>query len=84
MLKQGQNAPLSLEDQTSILYALVNGFLDDVDISKIRAFEDAFRSYMAASHSDIMAKIVETKEINDEIESGLNAALEDFKANVPY
>ena len=84
LLKQSQNSPLSLEDQTSILYALVNGYLDDVEVSKIRDFEDAFRSYMAASHSDLMAKIAETKDINDEIESGLNAALEDFKANVPY
>ncbi len=84
LLKQGQNAPLSLEDQTSILFALVNGYLDDVEITKIRDFEDTFRSYMAASHSDLMAKIVEIKDIDDEIESGLKAALEDFKANVPY
>ena len=84
LLKQGQNAPLSLQDQASILYALVNGYLDDVDISKILAFEDAFRSYMASSHSDLMAKIADIKDITDEIESGLNTALEDFKANVPY
>ena len=84
LLKQSQNSPLSLEDQTSILYALVNGYLDDVEISKIRDFEDAFRSYMAASHSDLLAKIAEVKDITDEIEDGLNAALEDFKTNVPY
>ena len=84
LLKQGQNSPLSLEDQASILFALVNGHLDDVEISKILAFEAAFRSYMAANHSDLMAKIADIKDITDEIESGLNAALEDFKANVPY
>ena len=84
LLKQGQNSPISLEDQASILFALVNGHLDDVEISKILAFEAAFRSYMAASHSDLMAKIADVKDITDEIESGLNAALEDFKANVPY
>ena len=84
LLKQGQNSPISLEDQASILFALVNGHLDDVEISKILAFESAFRSYMAASHSDLMAKIADVKDITDEIESGLNAALEDFKANVPY
>ena len=55
-----------------------------MEISKILAFEAAFRSYMAASHSDLMAKIADVKDITDEIESGLNAALEDFKANVPY
>ncbi|MCH8061242.1 MAG: F0F1 ATP synthase subunit alpha [Chloroflexi bacterium] len=84
LLKQGQNSPLSVEDQTSILFALVNGYLDDVEISKIIPFEDAFRSYMAASHSDLMAKIADVKDITDEIESGLRAALEDFKTNVPY
>ena len=84
LLKQGQNSPISLEDQASILFALVNGHLDDVEISKILAFEAAFRSYMAANHSDLMAKIADIKDITDEIESGLNAALEDFKANVPY
>ena len=39
LLKQGQNAPLSLENQTSILFALVNGHLDDVEISRILPFE---------------------------------------------
>ena len=84
ILKQGQNAPLSMQQQASIMYALTNGLLDDVEIPRISAFEAGFYSYMASNHPDILDNIAEAKDITSEIEEALKAAIENFKANVPY
>ena len=83
VLKQGQNVPEPVEHQVCILYALVNGFLDDVEISKVQGFGEALRGYMDASHPEVLRNIAEVKELNDDIETALSKALEEFKASVP-
>ncbi|MDA1189267.1 MAG: F0F1 ATP synthase subunit alpha [Chloroflexi bacterium] len=84
VLKQGQNDPMSLEQQVTIMYALVNGLLDDVEISKIQAFEAALHSYMASNQPDLMKQIADKKEISDEIGTKLRSAIEECKKTVPY
>jgi F-type H+-transporting ATPase subunit alpha len=84
ILKQDQNAPISMEQQAAILYALANGYLDDVEIEKVRAFEAAFASYFASNQPDLLASIAETRDIAGDNEEALKAAIDDFKANVPY
>ena len=84
VLKQGQNEPLALEHQVCILYALVNGFLDDVDVGKVQGFEEALRGFMTASHPELLERIAEVKDLNEEIEETLRKALEECKASVPY
>ena len=84
VLKQGQNVPLAVEQQVSIMYALVNGHLDDVEIPRVRSFEDAFHSFMKSNHPEVLAGIAGEGRLNEEIESSLNAAIEEFKASVPY
>ena len=66
------------------LFAAEKGFLDDVDLNKIVDFEQALIAYMRASHADLMDRINETAEYNDEIEAALNKAVEDFRANSAY
>ena len=83
VLKQGQNVPVPVEHQVCILYALVNGFLDDVEISKVQGFGEALSGYMDASHPEVLRNIAEVKELNDEIDKALRKALEEFKASVP-
>ena len=80
VLKQPVNKPLSLAQQVSILYALNNGYLDDVPISRIRAFEDGFHRYMETAHPEIGRSIMETKDITKETEEALKKAIEEFKA----
>ena len=46
ILKQGQNVPQSMEQQVCVLYALVNGQLDDVEIPKVQDFSRAFQSFL--------------------------------------
>ena len=84
VLKQGQNVPLAVEKQVSMIYALVNGFLDDVEIDRVISFENAFHSYMDANHPDLLTTIRDERSISDETGEALNAALQDFKDSVPY
>lgn len=84
ILKQGQNSPLPMEQQAVVLYALANGFLDDVDIAKVQAFEAAFMSYLASNQRALLDQIAEVKDISGDLEDSLKAAIEDFKVNVPY
>ena len=84
ILKQGQNSPLPMEQQAAILYALANGYLDDVDIPRVASFEAAFMSYFASNQRDLLTQIADVKDVSGDIEDALKAAIEDFKANVPY
>ena len=84
ILKQDQNAPLAMELQATILYALANGYLDDVEIEKVRAFEAALMSYLESNQRDLLSGIAEARDIAGDNEEALKAAINDFKANVPY
>jgi F-type H+-transporting ATPase subunit alpha len=84
ILKQGQYSPLSVEKQVVIIYAGTNGFLDDIDVARCRAFETALFRHIDTSHGALLGKIREKKQIDDEIKGELvkaiNAAKESFKA----
>jgi len=84
VLKQPQYEPMNLHEEVEILYAVINGHLDDVAVNKIRDFETAFRRFMASSHPDIGDAIEDKKEITPEIEEGLKAAINEFKQTMPY
>ena len=84
VLKQDQNEPLTLEQQTCILYALVDGLLDDVEIPRVQAFEKALRGFMTSNHPEILGAIAESKELTEETENNLKTAIEEFKKSVPY
>jgi F-type H+-transporting ATPase subunit alpha len=80
LMKQKQYSPLSVAEMAVSLFAADQGYLDDVDQHKIVDFESAMIAYMRASQSDLMDKINASGDYNDEIEAGLRAAVEDFKA----
>ncbi|MBE3111728.1 MAG: F0F1 ATP synthase subunit alpha [Acidobacteria bacterium] len=84
VLKQPQYEPMNLHQEVEILYAAVNGLLDDVAVNKIRDFETAFQRFMASSHPDLGEAIEDKKEITPEIEEGLKAAINEFKQSMPY
>ncbi|MCH2304664.1 MAG: F0F1 ATP synthase subunit alpha [SAR202 cluster bacterium] len=79
ILKQVQNAPLTLEQQVTILFALTKGLMDDVEVSEIQNFERDFHVYMASNHSDLLNKIADSKDIGKDLESPLETAINDFK-----
>ena len=84
VLKQGQNVPLPVERQTAIMYALVNGYMDNVEIPKIRDFEEAFHRFIDSNHPEVLKSIAAEKALTDETEQSLKAAVEEFKTSVPY
>ena len=84
ILKQGINAPLSVEEQVVSLYALSNGFLDDVEVEKVLTFEKEFLAFMRSNHNDILSEISSSGEISDSVEEKLNESINEFKTNVSF
>jgi len=84
LLKQPQFEPMRLDRQVMVMYAATNGYLDDVPVEKVRAFETGFLRFMDAGHADIGEKILAKKEIDSETEAGLKKAIQDFKVAGAY
>ena len=81
LMKQKQYAPLSVGLLSISLFAANEGFLDDVDVKKIVSFEAAMHSYINANNADLVSKIDETGDYNDEIAAEIKAAITKFKEN---
>lgn len=79
ILKQGQYKPYPVEEQVVVIYTAVKGFTDDIDLSRIGAFEEGFINFMRSNKSDILKAIREQKEIKPDTDEKLKAAIEEFK-----
>jgi F-type H+-transporting ATPase subunit alpha len=79
VLKQNQYSPMPVEKQVIILYAAVNGHLDDIPVAKVGAFEADFYKFMDANHPEIGQAIAKSKELSQETEEKLKAAIQEFK-----
>ncbi|MCW8887451.1 MAG: F0F1 ATP synthase subunit alpha, partial [Gammaproteobacteria bacterium] len=79
LMKQMQYAPLSVAQMAVSLFAANQGYLDDLDVSKVVDFEMALHSYMKSEQVDLLSKIDEKPEYNESIENDLSAAIEQFK-----
>jgi F-type H+-transporting ATPase subunit alpha len=82
ILKQPQYSPLSLEQQVTILYAVNNGYFNEIPVEKMAETETAFHKYMKVQGKDIMDAIKSNKEINEETENKLKKAIENFVQSV--
>jgi len=80
LLKQPQYRPMPVEQETMVVYAGTQGYLDDVPVSRVLEFQNAFLAYVDSSAADVRALLAEKKELSAEIETKLKAALTDFKA----
>src|SRR5579862_9710372 len=80
ILKQPQYKPMAVEQMVTIIYAGNNGFLDDIDVSAVKKFEDQFHPFMAENYPDIMEKIRRTKDLDKDTEAALVKAITAFKA----
>ena len=81
LMKQGQYSPLSTAEMAFSLFAANEGFLNDVDASKVVPFEKALHDYVNNNSAAIVAKINDTADYNDEIAAEMKTAIEAFKAN---
>jgi F-type H+/Na+-transporting ATPase subunit alpha len=78
LLKQLQYSPMSVAQMAVSLFAVNEGFIDKVEISKIGAFEKALHAHMDSAHSELMKKINETGDLNDGIIAELKKGVGDF------
>ncbi|HEV8196392.1 MAG TPA: F0F1 ATP synthase subunit alpha, partial [Gemmatimonadales bacterium] len=79
VLKQPQYQPVPVERQVAIIYAVTNGFLDDVDLKHIRQWEKSFLDYLESAPGDVMNLIRTKKVLDDGITASLKAAIEAYK-----
>ncbi|MBM3134427.1 MAG: F0F1 ATP synthase subunit alpha [Chloroflexi bacterium] len=84
ILKQPQYQPVSVEHQALIIYAVTNGYLDDVPVGKVRAWEEAFQRFMDAAHPEVGRAIITEKTLSKETEERLQAAIVEFKQTATY
>jgi F-type H+/Na+-transporting ATPase subunit alpha len=80
LLKQKQYAPMTVAEQSIVLYAAERGYLEDVELAKVLPFETALLAYAHSQYGDFVKQIDETGNYNDEIESKLKTLLESFKS----
>ena len=81
IMKQPQYSPMTVAEMAVSLYAANEGYLDDIDVTKVRAFEDGLQAYMRANQAELMEKINRESDYTDEVAAALKSAVEDFKAN---
>jgi len=76
LLKQPQFSPLKMEEQVAVIYAGVNGYLDNLPVSKVRPFEDALLSTLRTKHADLLTKIRDSKDLSDDSAKTLKGVVE--------
>ena len=84
ILKQPQYAPLPVEQQVMILYAAINGYVDDIPLEKVVTLEADFHRFMETNHPEIGESIASKKEVTPETEEALKAAIAEFKQGMTY
>src|SRR5260370_30857778 len=79
VLKQGQYETLPVEKQILIIYAGVNGFLDDLVAEDIRKFEDSLYRFIENAHPGLLAEIRDKKTLDDALKGKINSAVNEAK-----
>jgi F-type H+-transporting ATPase subunit alpha len=84
ILKQPQFTPMSLGTQVTILYAVTKGYLDEVPVEKVIAYEENLHRFMKTSYPEIEQRINEDKEIKPDTEDALRKAVSEFNQGSTY
>jgi F-type H+-transporting ATPase subunit alpha len=84
LLKQPQYQPLQVCELAVILYAVNNGYLDDVEVSQVLAFEKSFKDHLRSKCVGLIKRIEDKKELSKDDDAELAAALQAFKKHGAY
>ncbi|CAM5295615.1 MULTISPECIES: F0F1 ATP synthase subunit alpha [unclassified Thauera] len=79
LMKQAQYAPMSIADMAIVLYAVNNGYFDDVDVARVLPFEAALLQFVKTKQADLVSSILSKKELDADGEKTLAAAIAEFK-----
>ena len=80
LMKQRQYTPLTVAEMAVSLFAADRGYLDEIEVGKVQAFEEALHRHMNAEKRDFMAALNEHAQFDDEVEAALKEAVEEFIA----
>src|SRR5471032_1140275 len=78
LLKQAQFSPLKMEEQASVIYAGVNGYLDKFDVSRVRAFEAGLLTLLRTKHADLLDSIRKSGDLSKDDEAKLKSVIENY------
>ncbi|MHB8481434.1 MAG: F0F1 ATP synthase subunit alpha [Nitrospiria bacterium] len=79
LLKQDQYKPIPAELQVIVIFAGVNGYLDDLPVNKVRLFEEELLAYIDNNQKALREELVQKKAVDQELTQKLKKAIEDFK-----
>jgi len=82
MLKQAQNSPIPVEEQVAIIYAGINGYLDDIEVANVLPFIAKLRPYLRNSVPDFISNVKNTKKMDEGSEELLKKAITEVKASM--
>ena len=80
VLKQGQYVPMTMEEQVIMIFAGVNGYLDDMPKNKIQEFETDFLKFMRSANADVLATIRDSGKLDDATQDKLVKGIQEFKS----
>jgi F-type H+-transporting ATPase subunit alpha len=80
VLKQPQYRPMPVEQQIMVIYAVTNGYLDDVPVDRVRRWEADFLEFVGSSRAALGRAIRARRTLDDELSAQVGKAIEDFKA----
>ena len=78
ILKQNQYVPMSVAQQVAIIFAGVNGYMDNVDLAKIGDYESGLMDYLSANHQEVLDSISNAGKMDEKTETSLKSALENY------
>lgn len=81
LMKQAQYSPLSIAEMGVSLFAANEGYLDDIDVSEVVAFESGLHAHMRSNHQDLLDQVNDSGEYDDNVEAAMRSALDSYKAN---
>uniref|UniRef100_A0A7C4CEG8 ATP synthase subunit alpha n=1 Tax=Fervidobacterium thailandense TaxID=1008305 RepID=A0A7C4CEG8_9BACT len=79
LMKQPQYSPMEVEDQIVVLFAGVNGYLDDLPLSAVKPFEEGLLKFVKEKYDDILSEIRTKKQLTKELEERMHKAIKEFK-----
>jgi F-type H+-transporting ATPase subunit alpha len=84
LMKQFQYSPMNVAEMAVTLFAVNRGYMDDVEVKRVLAFEASLQSFMKGKYAAMMDKIQSTGDLDGDAEKQLSAAIDDFKASAAY
>jgi len=83
LLKQNQYEPMPIAQQVIVLFAGTNGYLDNVAVDEVQAFQKELLRFLSSSHPDIERAIAKEKAVSEQTEKALRSAIDEFKKSSP-